>query len=112
STIFLNLLRNESLEAFNWINSNNNSVVRTQIFYYLEEHDYSDDAIDFALDLIVLLKDINYVSPNFDSSNYPGKNEGFPYNWWKNTHWMNNNFYLGLDENTQGPGIGDLTAEE
>lgn len=112
STIFLNLLRNESLEAFNWINNNNNSVVRTQIFYYLEEHDYSDDAIDFALDLIVLLKDINYVSPNFDSSNYPGKNEGFPFNWWKNTHWMNNNFYLGLDENTQGPGIGELTAEE
>ena len=36
----------------------------------------------------------NYTSPKFTKDNYPGKEDGYPYDWWNNKEWMEKNIVL------------------
>lgn len=53
---------------------------------------------------------IDYGMGNTDITidNYPGKDNGFPYQWWADEEWLDNNFNLSLDT----PQGGRLTARE
>lgn len=73
-----------------WQWMNNNGAVKSQIIGYLSQGgDFS-----FATELLDLLIELNYTTPIFTTADYPGKNEGFPFNWWKNDYWLDNNLSL------------------
>ena len=74
-------------------------TIFTQISGYLEAYGQpcnscpwynNQEAVDFALELVELLTELDYVTPNYTSSNYPGMNDGMPFNWWKNNSYLNN----------------------
>src|SRR5690606_11777595 len=94
--------------------------VQTAIFGYLENQiapdslealstTYSQETVDEIVEVIEVLMEIG--DNTYSLNDYPGQDEGMPFNWWNNSNYIENNFYLGLDE-AQNPGYNELTAQE
>lgn len=61
---------------------NQNQEVKILIDEFLKEESTEENKI-FIKDLIGFLIETNYVSPNYTEENYPGKEDGLPFEWWK-----------------------------
>lgn len=60
---------------------------------------------DFNKDLLKMILENNYKIPSYTISDYPGKNNGMPFNWWNDETYLNTNMSLGFNS-------VDLTLEE
>ncbi|QAA82526.1 hypothetical protein EI546_12710 [Aequorivita sp. H23M31] len=67
-------------------------LIRSLINYMIVKNDY--EGVAFVSDLINLLIDLGYTTPNFTASDYPGLTDGFPFDWWSDYNFLNNNFSL------------------
>lgn len=90
-------------EQIDWLNAHES--ILQQVTDYLEEYGQpqngyyaNGEAVQFVLDLVELLEEINYVTPSYNSSNYPGKNDGMPFNWWNNSSYLNSISFDPYDE--------------
>jgi len=87
-----------------WLNQN--PSVSNKIWNYVQSVNNSYESKQFAKKLIHLLIDTNYKTPAFNSSNYPGKENGMTFNWWNNSTHLNN---MSLDPYDQ---FKKLTKQE
>src|SRR5690606_22617506 len=83
-----------------------NPSVSNKIWNYVQSVNNSYESKQFAKKLIHLLIDTNYKTPAFNSSNYPGKENGMTFNWWNNSTHLNN---MSLDPYDQ---FKKLTKQE
>ena len=67
-------------------------LIRSLINYMIVKNDY--EGVEFVSDLINLLIDLGYTTPNFSPSDYPGLMDGLPFEWWNDYNYLNNNFSL------------------
>jgi hypothetical protein len=91
------LLNNLSLEQQNWWNNSSIST-KNNILNYLNSNNNSNEALDFVLGLIDGL--INNPQPVYTITDYPGKNDGMPFEWWKNRNFIIENLKIKNESNT------------
>jgi|GEM_PF-2605010 len=63
---------------------------------------------DILNELKAFLSENNYTVPIFDNSNYPGKNDGMPFEWWKDNNWMKNNIRIDPNRPNEEPNATEL----
>ncbi|NLN34247.1 MAG: hypothetical protein GX159_11730 [Flavobacteriaceae bacterium] len=87
---------------------NENLDVKKGIDEYLEQSNpLTNENKKFVKDLVALLCEMDYKMPVYTKDDYPGKEEGWPFEWWKNSTWLDNNFSLDPYHEYK-----DLTKEE
>lgn len=82
--LYIQLLLNYSQKQ--WLNQN--GAISNQIWNYVQSNN-SSEAKQFAKKLINLLISVNYRATVYNNNNYPGKDNGMPFNWWRNTAFLN-----------------------
>ncbi len=95
-----------STEQIIWINDPNNADKISILLNYMSENGMTNTNSNFISDVIEALIETN--EPNPTLSDYPGKDDGMPFEWWLDEDFVNNNFSFDLDDE----GFGDLTKEE
>ena len=100
---FRNVFLNSDLDFLQWsksflIQNPNTSWEQFQKWFV-------DGNQDFNKDLLKMIVDNNYKIPQYTTSDYPGKNNGMPFNWWNDENYLKNNISLGFN-------TIDLTLEE
>ena len=100
---FLYKLRTENYSAFNYLANNPQKTVA--VFNFLAENN-SFNAYEFAKSAITALMEVGIA--NYSSNDYPGMDDGLPFEWWNDDEFVENNFSFNL----AGEGFGDLTTQE
>jgi len=72
-------------------------------FWYFSSKDVNTQ--NFLKEVITVLSTLNSPTPTVD--NYPGNNNGFPFEWWKDESFVEQNISFNIDE-----GISELTNAE
>ena len=60
----------------------------------------------FNNNLLQLITQYSYKIPQYNVSDYPGKNQGLPFSWWNDNDYLTNNFSLSIGA------FEELTAQE
>ncbi len=70
------------------------------VFIYRDQNLWSQESVEFTEQLI----DYCIVNPQpvYDITNYPGKIDGMPFEWWKNSDYIKNNLKIASLNNTFG----------
>ena len=84
------LSNNSSTETKNFAQwgitfASNNNTSWTQFQNWFIEGDQ-----DFNRDLLKMIVENNHKIPQYTSSDFPGMNNGMPYNWWNDENYLNN----------------------
>ena len=84
------LSNNSSTETKNFAQwgitfASNNNISWTQFQNWFVEGDQ-----DFNRDLLKMIVENNHKIPQYTSSDFPGMNNGMPYNWWNDENYLNN----------------------
>lgn len=77
-------------EEIDWINSPNNTREVADLFNFGKANNWSPETLRF-----VILAIDNFLS--ITDTNYPGVNEGLPYEWWKDDSIIENNSFFNQD---------------
>lgn len=93
---------------FYYLSSNHD--LTESIFYFLAEnnrtnYDYNQ-AKAFAISTIEAVMEVGMAE--YSSNDYPGMDDGLPFEWWNDDEFVENNFSFNL----AGEGFGDLTTQE
>jgi hypothetical protein len=89
--------------------SSNHELTKS-IFHFLAEnnrtnYDYNQ-AKAFAISTIEAVMEVGMAE--YSSNDYPGMDDGLPFEWWNDDEFVENNFSFNL----AGEGFGDLTTQE
>ncbi|MDB0025580.1 hypothetical protein N9E92_00100 [Polaribacter sp.] len=85
NTLISKLRLKNNTDAIDFLN--NNASVTFNIYNFLNSNDNSTEAISFAIEIINELM-------SYTSTNYPGSNQGLPFEWWKDESIMDNNSFF------------------
>ena len=87
---------------------NENQDIKVLVDNYLKEKgELTEENKSFIKSLVSLVTVYNYKLPVYTEDDYPGKEDGLPFEWWKNSTWLDNNFSLDPYHEYK-----DLTKEE
>ncbi|MGX7666655.1 DUF6973 domain-containing protein [Flavobacterium pedocola] len=75
-----------------WANENRDSY--NKIINYLISQNWTDESIEFTNQLIDTICQNGIIIPEFSVDDYPGKNGGRPFEWWKDNQYMISNFQI------------------
>lgn len=104
--IFINTLPQDQQDWINGLNdcsatsiggtSSCNQELWQEIIGFLngniEDGELSQETSIFFDDLMNILINSDFIEPDFTASDYPGKDQGLPFEWWKDQNYMQNNF--------------------
>lgn len=63
---------------------------------------------DILIEVRNYITETGYILPIFTLDNFPGKNDGLPFEWWKNDVWMKNNIRLDGNKPDEQPNSTEL----
>ena len=73
------------------------------LFDLLKKEDLTDEIKKFVKDLIESFMSESFVSAStYTKDNYPGKNDGMPFEWWKDKEYIKTNLRIASDSNING----------
>ncbi|MDX1905257.1 MAG: hypothetical protein SFU27_13970 [Thermonemataceae bacterium] len=103
---FLNLVQNQDLEE----HINNSLTINYLHHYgvhYMVFNNNNIDYNDFLYSLIKVYVQATEVPINYSEDDYPGRDMGYPFEWWNDESWIINNVQIGIEPQNQ-----NITPEE
>lgn len=61
---------------------------------FLKKEGATEENKNFIKEIIKIFVKLNYEYPKHTKDNYPGKNDGYPFEWWKDDEWIKNNLKI------------------
>lgn len=80
-----------------WVSNPNNLNVVNNIINFLNQNQNSQQAQDFALDVLIELA-TNSENNNYTTNDYPGDDLGYEYQWWLNEDFIENSGNFNIDD--------------
>lgn len=90
----ISLFRNLSLALLDDSVSEENIA---NILLFLDDNN-TDEGVAFALELLDIVEENPHTNTNFTTSDYPGIEDGFPYEWWKDDDFILNNMLVPTEQ--------------
>ena len=73
------------------------------LFDLLKKIELTDENKKFVKDIIVSFMSESFVSAStYTKDDYPGKNDGWPFEWWKDKEYIKTNLRIASDSNING----------
>lgn len=81
--------------------ANENSIVFNQLIQFQIDNQWSSASNAIAFNLFQTL--ISHITPTFEISEYPGKADGLPFEWWTNDQFIKDNLKIFDDSKPNAP---------